>query len=351
MAVNGIDPTTFNPNAGREEAYNNRWQKYLTNLGQTQNKINVKKARKYFDQQFEQDWNNEAASREIDFISQKAKQNQQNLINKWRQEREAAELASQEQDATDFTNAGYIMNSEGNWIKPELPKTSPTSKSPIRPATDWNAVAASKLGTGKTTADVTRLQKYMAGLGIDIGKNGADGMWGDDTQKAFDRFQGYEQFRGSEWDNITGTATPPLVQPNGVPSQKPSPEVKQEVKQPDWRIGMLDDKNKLHVDNTKWRRRHLWDDTWNYRGNTYEIYVNKGDGETYLVDMKNGKIMKARENGFGRIDDEFTQWEIDNNKNIWSPITKETGLFKAFRVGGIIKQILKNSNVFPYNLQ
>ena len=39
----------------------------------------------------------------------------------------------------------------------------------------------------------------------------------DATQKAFDRFQGYEQFRGSEWDNITGTATPPLVQPNNVP--------------------------------------------------------------------------------------------------------------------------------------
>ena len=61
--------------------------------------------------------------------------------------------------------------------------------------------------------------------------------------------------------------------------------------------------------------------------------------------------MKSRENGFGRIDDEFTQWEINNNKNVWSPITKETGLFKAFRVGGIIKQILKNSNVFPYNIK
>ena len=51
----------------------------------------------------------------------------------------------------------------------------------LKPKTDWNAIAAQKLGEGKTMQDVIALQKQM---GIT-----ADGKWGKQTQAAYDAYQ------------------------------------------------------------------------------------------------------------------------------------------------------------------
>ena len=51
----------------------------------------------------------------------------------------------------------------------------------LKPKTDWNAIAAEKLGEGKTMQDVIALQKQM---GIT-----ADGKWGKQTQAAYDAMQ------------------------------------------------------------------------------------------------------------------------------------------------------------------
>lgn len=51
----------------------------------------------------------------------------------------------------------------------------------LKQKTDWNAIAAEKLGEGKTMQDVIALQKQM---GIT-----ADGKWGKQTQAAYDAYQ------------------------------------------------------------------------------------------------------------------------------------------------------------------
>ena len=111
----------FDPNAGKQAAYDNRWKEYLTELGKQKKRININKAQKYFNSQFEQDWNNGAASRQIDFISQQARQKQQSIIDKWRFERAEADRISQEQDALDYEAAGYTYDATtGKWNKPEV---------------------------------------------------------------------------------------------------------------------------------------------------------------------------------------------------------------------------------------
>lgn len=111
----------FDPNTGKQAAYDNRWKEYLTELGKQKKRININKAQKYFNSQFEQDWNNGAASRQIDFISQQARQKQQSIIDKWRFERAEADRISQEQDALDYEAAGYTYDATtGKWNKPEV---------------------------------------------------------------------------------------------------------------------------------------------------------------------------------------------------------------------------------------
>ena len=178
---------TFDPNAGRQDAYDTRWKNYLAELGKSKNRININKAKKYFDSQFEQDWNNEATSRNVDFTLNQAKQKQNDIIGKFRAQREEAARLSQEQDALDYEAAGYTYDAAtGKWNKP----VTPVQPTPVqKPKTDWNAVAASKLGAGKTMNDVKALQNKMKGLGFNVGT--IDGMWGDNTQKAYDLYQQY----------------------------------------------------------------------------------------------------------------------------------------------------------------
>lgn len=317
MAINGIDPATFNPNAGREEAYNNEWQAYLTNLGQTQNKINVKKARKYFDQQFEQDWNNGAASREIDFISQKAKQNQQNLISKWRSEREAAELASQEQDAKDYEAAGYTFDLNKGWVKPTTPQQ-PAQQSVQQPVRDKN---------GRTREEVRALQQEMLNAGYDLGKYGADGIWGPDTQSAYDMYiqSGKKPFKRAlpepPVDDIHAN-NPYAGRDNRRINRTQQPKAPQTpvVNQDKYDFGDFGDSYSLDF-NTPF----------SYQGQGIIPAVAKSVGHNIYIHANNAtRLFKDSSNFFGDL--------------LWN--------YKPFQKnGGIIKQILKNSNVFPYNIK
>ena len=55
----------FNPNAGRQEIYDNRWKNYLKFLAQDQKHINIKKAKEYFNKRFQQDEQQEALDRQV----------------------------------------------------------------------------------------------------------------------------------------------------------------------------------------------------------------------------------------------------------------------------------------------
>lgn len=170
---NNIQPDPFNPNAGREEAYNRRHQKYVNNLWGSKKRINTKKADAYFDKRFNEDWNNGEASR-------RAAWNQ--LEN---------DRISQEQTSLNYEAAGYIYDPVKGWIKPQqsvsnTPAPQEAPKPKLVPKTNWDAIAASKLGKGKTMQDVRLLQEQLRNLGFDVGA--IDGMWGKRTQAAYDQY-------------------------------------------------------------------------------------------------------------------------------------------------------------------
>ena len=175
---------TFDPNAGRQDAYNTGWKNYLAELGKSKNRININKAKKYFDSQFEQDWNNGAASRELAFISDQAKQKQNDIIGKFRAQREEAARLSQEQDALDYEAAGYTYDAAtGKWNKPVTP-VQPTAPV-LKPKTDWNAVAVSALGEGNNMETVSKLQEQLYNAGYNIA---IDGKFGNETRAAYEDY-------------------------------------------------------------------------------------------------------------------------------------------------------------------
>lgn len=170
---NNIQPDPFNPNAGREEAYNRRHQNYVNNLWESKKRINTKKADAYFNKRFNEDWSNGEASR-------RAAWNQ--LEN---------DRISQEQTSLNYEAAGYIYDPVKGWVKPQQPASNTpvpqeTSKPKLVPKTNWDAIAASKLGKGKTMQDVRLLQEQLRNLGFDVGA--IDGMWGKRTQAAYDQY-------------------------------------------------------------------------------------------------------------------------------------------------------------------
>lgn len=62
-----ISAPEFNPDAGRQEAYDQQWKAYIDNLSQSNKKINLNKAKQYFNTQFDQDWHNETGQRQQQF--------------------------------------------------------------------------------------------------------------------------------------------------------------------------------------------------------------------------------------------------------------------------------------------
>ena len=62
-----IPAPEFDPDAGRQGAYNQQWKAYVDNLAQSNKKINLNKAKQYFDTQFDQDWFNETGQRQQQF--------------------------------------------------------------------------------------------------------------------------------------------------------------------------------------------------------------------------------------------------------------------------------------------
>ena len=89
----------------------------------------------------------------------------------------------------------------------------------LKPRTDWNAIAAEKLGEGSTMQDVMDLQKQM---GIT-----ADGKWGDETQAAYDAYQ-----QRIQNERLMGP-TPDFVSPGTYfDVNGPSPLIKHSVYNP-----------------------------------------------------------------------------------------------------------------------
>lgn len=150
-----VQQPAFDPNAGRQEAYNSRWANYLTNLASDNNKINVGKAKAYFDQRFNQDWENDQANRNIDFTYNQHQAQAQNMISNYRKQLNQIS-----------TNANADIAA---MQKPEKPTLVPKSDD------YWNQQAI-KYGFKNTDA----VQKWQSENGLV-----ADGKFGKESLKVY----------------------------------------------------------------------------------------------------------------------------------------------------------------------
>lgn len=129
------------------------------------------------------------------------------------------------------------------------------------------------------------------------------------------------------------------------------PEVPQEQQTPavsNWKEGLKRRSDGVLLLGNGWRDRYSGGNFYNYNGNNYRIVVK--DDNSYLLDLVNGRYIQADENMWGRINDQEMRRRLDSGAG-WMPITRESGVLQYNKVGGTIKQMLKQSNVFPFNLQ
>lgn len=140
----------FDPDAGRQEAYNQRWKAYIDNLSQSNKKTDLNKAKQYFDAQFDQDWYNETGQRQQQF----------NKVFK----------PSREQEIQNSANAynQFTTNLFNSFAKPQaMPKPAPKLKT-----------------EGLDFSNVQAVQNWLLANNYNPGK--ADNMYGIKTKTAID---------------------------------------------------------------------------------------------------------------------------------------------------------------------
>lgn len=313
---NTFDSPTFDPNAGRQEAYDKQWNSYLSNLSQTQNKINVKKARKYFDSQFEQDWNNSAWDREMDFTKQQQDQ-------RW---------ARLKENMANMTQQGIAENQKTMDSRAQInqqPVTQPTTP-PTQPVRDKN---------GRTREEVLAIQNEMLSKGYDLGKYGADGIWGKDTQSAYDMYiqNGKNPYQG---EVITSAQDEMFANNPNVGRDNRTINRNQQPKAPQKKSPVIKQEEPSFGDN--YLGFSQWELPW--------LHYNSNDGIIPAIvkaNLNNSKVILNDITKAGKDVTNFLGGILFNYK----PFKKQGGNLKYYKNEEIIKQILKNSNVFPYNLQ
>ena len=202
----------------------------------------------------------------------------------------------------------------------------------LKPKTDWNAIAAEKLGEGKTMQDVIALQKQM---GIT-----ADGKWGKQTQAAYDAYQQRIQnerlmgptpdfvspgtyfdvngpsplMKHSAYGNLGYTPTTPATPTTPTtPSSTPASSTDR----------------KYDLNNSEYfRAPHAFankdggSQIITVNGKQYPIAVTKNmygkvDGfendQTYAYDETTGKFIKVRENMFGSVKGGFDDAQFEGD--------------------------------------
>ena len=215
-----------------------------------------------------------------------------------------------------------------------FPEAGAENNPELKPRTDWNAIAAEKLGEGKTMQDVIALQKQM---GIT-----ADGKWGNQTQAAYDAYQQRiqnERLMGPTPDFVSpGTyfdvnGPSPLMKHStygnlGYTPTTPTTPTSSEtpVSTPVSSTGRKYDINSSEY----FRAPHAFvnkdrgSQMITVNGKQYPIAVTKNmlhednyagleNDQTYAYDETTGKFIKVKENMFGSVKGGFDNAEFEGD--------------------------------------
>lgn len=174
-----FDSPEFDPNAGRQEAYDKRRSEYMTQLANSgKRRINMNRANKEFDAMFEQDWANGEAERRNAHNEQVRNTRMQALNDYW----QGRMVDAQDATTKAYEEAGYTFDAAtGKWNAPAAePAPAPT---PGKSNDYWNQ-QAQQYGF----ADMNAVAEWQRQNGLE-----ADGKFGQNSLTKWNELQAAQQ--------------------------------------------------------------------------------------------------------------------------------------------------------------
>ena len=162
--VSNFDSPAFDPNAGKQELRDAAYKEYMQGLiNSGKRRINVRRETRNFDKYFDQRWDSEEAERRSAHNTLMRQTREKAFNDYW----DGRIKASEEATAQAYKNEGYVFDeATGQWNKPEAPKN-------LTEGLDFN--------------NVQNVQQWLIDKGYDVGKAGADDLYGQDTRAAIQK--------------------------------------------------------------------------------------------------------------------------------------------------------------------
>ena len=147
-----FDHPEFDPNAGRQEAYDKEYAKYMADLRTSGKKrVNLKRANQAFEQRFNESWQQGESERRNAYLTDR----RQKLDEYWNDRRQKHEDAIAEA----YRQEGYTFDeATGEWSRP------------LTHGLDFN--------------NTTAVQEWLMNNGYNLDRYGADGKYGAETNNA-----------------------------------------------------------------------------------------------------------------------------------------------------------------------
>lgn len=279
-----ISAPEFDPDAGRQEAYNQQWKAYIDNLSQSNKKVDLNKAKQYFDTQFDQDWYNEAGQRQQQF-------------NKIFQ-------PSREQEIQNSANAynEFTTNLFNSFAKPQsAPKPAPKLKTEGLDFSNVQAVQNWLLANNYNPGKADNMYGIKTKTAIDALLNNANSGLTEEEKQLFRNFQGNTKFVRNKIN------TPVQVKPvssntNNQGTVNGNGQTMKELEvRPNPKTHWTDrfSKNQQGALTWNWGAPLMGPKTYTYDGYTYDVRQD-GSGNVWYIDRKTGKMKQARK-GIARV--------------------------------------------------
>lgn len=176
-----FDSPEFDPNAGRQEAYDKRRSEYMTQLANSGKKrINMNKANKEFDAMFEQDWADGEAERRNAHNEQARNTRMQAFNDYW----QGRMVDAQDAITKAYEEAGYTFDpATGKWNAP-APTPAPTPEPAPGKSNDYWNQQAQQYGF----ADMNAVAEWQRQNGLE-----ADGKFGQNSLTKWNELQAASQ--------------------------------------------------------------------------------------------------------------------------------------------------------------